>query len=256
MGQTIALSASASRLHAVADDLAKSLVHIHLGENAAAISLPMLFPGGAPVTVFVEPRGDSWLVHDNGAGALEAEMMGALAAYRRTAHDIARKRDLSFDHRMFFLGEVSTEWLPNMVIAVGEAARDAAYRTAEKIAEGLATTHRQVMMDRLVRRFGAKAVSENASLHGGSSREHKVDAIVSSGHGLIAFDLVTSHPNSIAATFTKFSDLSDAEVAPERVVVLADRERVGTSNVILLGKAASVILDVPNLEAGLAGLAA
>jgi hypothetical protein len=250
------LSASASRLHAVADEIAKSLVSIHLGENAAVISLPMLFPGGAPVTVFIEPRGDRWLVHDNGAGALEAEMMGALASYRRTSHDIAKKREIAFDHRMFFLAEVGTDWLASMVVAIGEAARDAVMRTAEKVADGLVTPYRQVMLDGLVRKFGAKAVSENAMLHGGSTREHKVDAIVASGHGLIAFDLVTSHSNSIAATFTKFSDLSDAEIVPERVAVLSDRERIGSSNIILLGKAANVIMDVPTLDASLARLAA
>lgn len=256
VGQTTALSASASRLHAVADEIAKSLVRIHLGENAAVISLPTHFPGGAPVTVFVEPRADAWLVHDNGAGALEAEMMGGLAFYRRTAHDLAKKRELGFDHRMFFLGEVATDWLANMVIAVGDAARDAAMRTAEKVAEGLVTPYRQVMVERLVRKFGEKSVSENAVLHGGSTREYKLDAIVRSDRGLIAFDLVTSHSNSIAATFTKFSDLSDAEVAPRRVAVLSDRERIGQSNITLLGKAADAIMEVPTLDAGLAQLAA
>lgn len=256
MGQTSVLTVSASRLHAVANDIAKSLVRIDLGERAAAISLPILFPGGNPVSVFIEPHDGAWLVHDNGHGALEAEMLGALPTYQRIARDIAHKSDLGFDQRMFFVARVSEEWLPNMVIAIGEAARTAAMRTAEKLAEGVTNTHRELMVERLTHRFGKARLSLNASIRGESSHEYEVDAIADLGRKRMAFELISPHQNSISSAFTKFSDISDLADAPDRVAVLTDPAKTGKGNIILLGKATTAIIGVNDDEPRWRALAA
>lgn len=258
MGQTAVLNASASRLHAVASDVMKSLVRLDMGEQAAAISLPILFPGGNPVNVFIEPHDGMWMVHDNGSGALEAEMMGALPTYQRIARDVARKADLGFDQRMFFIARVSEEWLPNMVVIIGEASRAAAVRTAEKIAEGVTSTHREIMIDRLSSHFGERSITINASIRGESSHKYEVDALVDLGRskGRLAFELVSPHENSVSSVFRKFSDLADLSTAPGRVAVLTARERTGNGNIILLGKACSAIIGVNDDEPAWKRLAA
>lgn len=251
-----AVTMPAGRLSVVAAEVAKSLVRVESGERSAAISLPMLLPGGTPVSVFIEPRGSSWLVHDNGLGALDAELMGGLPVYQRIARDVASRQELGFDERMFFVAEVSEAWLANMVVIIGDAVRTAVMRTAERIAEISHANHKEMLKSALTRNFRNAQTAFEAQITGNSSSRYTVDALVQRGDRLIAFDLVTPTPISVASVYTKFSDMADRNDSPGRVAVLTNRNAMKSGTLVLIGKAASSIIGVEDEDSSWRLLAA
>lgn len=246
MGSDTVLIRPDDELGRVASSVIASLVRSEATDRGFAISLPIRYPGGSTVSVHVSPGNEGWIVHDNGSGFLEAEMLGGVSQFRYAAQELADKRGLHFDRQTILSMKVPQSWLANAVAEVGEVSRLAVMHAADRLAEAVHERSKIVLVEKLAGRFGKAAVTANATVAGGSNREWPVDAMVlqSSLSRRMVFNIVTGHPNSIAAVFTKFSDLADAPTTTLRYAVKHQKAAIDAANVILLERAATRVVDL------------
>lgn len=246
MGSDAVLIRPDDELGRVAKSVVASLVRSETTDRGFAISLPIRYPGGSSVNVHVAPGSEGWIVHDNGAGFLEAEMIGGVSQFRHAAQELADERGLRFDRQTILSMQVPQSWLANAVAEVGEVSRLAVMQAADRLAEAVHERSKLVLVEKLSGRFGKAAVTANATVTGGSNREWPVDAMVLQPmlSRRMVFNIVTAHPNSIASVFTKFSDLADAPTTTLRYAVKHRKAAIDAANVILLERAATRVVDL------------
>lgn len=234
------------RLDDIAKNVVAALVRADVGAGSVTIHTPYVAPGGTPIRVLMDATKDGWLVHDGGFGALEAELSGASRIYARIAREIAESSGLLFDHRMVFCADVPEAWLPNAVIAIGDAVKRALIQTADRLTMQIKVAAREVLFEKLKRRFGEEQVEFDAEVTGGAGGTWPVDALIISPRENIraVFDLVSPHPNSIAAAFTKLSDIGDAPEPPRRFAVKQDVAGFDAPKITLLTRAASAVVEL------------
>lgn len=246
MGQSDAVTIR-SDLHTAALAVKDALASFRIDGRSARFRTPFLSPSGATIPIVMHPDDENgWMVHDDGFGALEAEMSGGINIYRQVARNIADREGLQFDQRMIFCTRVPEEWLPNAVIMLGSAVRQAIIRTAERQSTISHDLSRRVLFEKLELRFGASHVVRDAELIGRAGSTWKLDALISvpDRKWRAVYDLVTPHPNSIAAAFTKLTDIGQIEDAPFRIAVKQRGARFESSQISLLSHASSSVLDL------------
>jgi len=109
----------------IADEVARALIQITPGQDAARLSLPLLYPGGSMVGVEISKLRDGFLVTDAGGARREAGLMGGEKTFVRLAGDIAERFGVRFDRNMIFEMDVSVDDLVVVVAAVANAAKTA-----------------------------------------------------------------------------------------------------------------------------------
>jgi hypothetical protein len=202
-------------------EVAHELLRVDAVEHGEGmVTLPAVYPGGAPVVVHIRREGDTFVVSDRGNGYLAAELLGGLRTYVSLAPAIAAHYGVRYDGDMMFATEVSRPWLTNAIIFTGSASRKAVERTAEKVAEDRDVSYREMLRERIREAFPASQSSFDVSLVGSSTRNWRFAAqVVLASDRRAVFDIVTPHPNSVAAAFIKFEDISMLESGVEGVAV-------------------------------------
>lgn len=101
------------------------------------------------------------------------------------------------------------------------------------------------LVARLATLFPGRHVEEDAVLHGGSTQEWTVDALVQEDGRRVVFDLVKPHLTSVALEVTKVGDLLSLENAPRCVSVVRRKQEFGPLLTLLSQTARVVEEDAP-----------
>jgi hypothetical protein len=222
------------------DEVSRELVRVDVAEHGEGIvALPSVYPGGAPVVVHVRREGEAFVVTDQGNGYLAAELLGGVRAYSHVAPGIAQLYGVRYDGDMMFAAEVTRPWLANAIIFTGSASRKAVERTAEKMAEERDVNYRDALRERVQAAFPTQS-SFDVSLVGQSTREWHFAAQVLLDQRRAVFDIVTPHPNSVAAAYIKFQDVAKLPAGVDGIAV-ASRKLAAADQVLISQAAHSVI---------------
>jgi hypothetical protein len=221
----VAIVASVDRndgMKDVLDDVVRQLVISHVDGGEGFISMPMLFPGGAPVVVHVRRDGDDFIVTDQGKGYLEAEVIGAAAIFARVAKQVAASVGIEFDGHMVFAARVPRDWLPNAVIFVATASRNAVQIAAERLSADIEETLRGRLKSALRDVFRSKAAFD-VTIAGASSKGRNFAAMVQTDGRTTLFDVVTPSPVSVSFAIVKFEDVALLESRPRGIALAAGK---------------------------------
>ena len=108
---------------AIADAIG-DLVRARTTHSRTEIVLPVLYPNGSHVVVFVYPDGDTFTVTDEGRAAAEAEMAGVLpASFGAIANREAARVGATCDSRAFFFLRVAADRLRGRGVTVAVVGR-------------------------------------------------------------------------------------------------------------------------------------
>ena len=235
----------------VLDAVARELVSATMEPDGAFIKTSLTYPGGSAVVVRVSEDAQGYFVTDFGLGLDEAVSMGiAPAVFARYAHAVADSTGTRFDNHSFFALNASREQLAGAIVAVANASHSTVAHTMFGAADKSGRMETQ-LFERLRSAFRDRParVLKQAEVRGYSNTPWRVDALVRAGERIAAFDFVSNHPASVAATTTKFYDIArlGAE-APKRIAVVRNRRELGTY-LNVLSQAGSVIEDAAPDEA-------
>lgn len=193
------------------------------------ISMPVTLCTGSmvDVSVWAEPGG-TFMVSDDGTAHFEATL--AMVS-ERTFGAVARAKitpyGALFDgHSMLFI-RVGAERLHGAIVAMASLIKEVVDEAIARAARAKAASTINTLYERIGMAFPNAEVQHHAGMIGASTAEYEVDAVVKTDRGLLVFDMFTKDPISIAATFTKLSDLSRLEQPPRLVAVTPMPEMVG-----------------------------
>jgi hypothetical protein len=230
----------------VAQNVARSLASCSGGALSAHINTPLLFPSGSSVVIRIDDLGPSFFVTDMGMGFQEAELMGAPRTFKNHAETIAERAGVGFDREAFFMAHATRDQLVGVVTTIANCSLEAAVLTAFKIAEDRADNAAEILQERLTQLFSPALVAKDAEVIGASATPWKVAAIVRKGDHTSLFDVVSPHPNSVAAAVTKFVDIAELPNPPKRIAVVRDRSKLGTRLTVLQRTASVIELTSPD----------
>lgn len=222
-GSTVAAIAGIDRsegMREVLDDVVRQLVVAHVEAGEGFVSMPMMFPGGAPVVIHVRTDGDDFIVTDQGKGYSEAEVMGAAGIFVRVAKQVAATLGIEFDGHMVFAARVSRDWLPNAVIFVATATRNAVQMSAERLSADVEESLRGRLKVALKDVFRNHAAFD-VTIAGASSKGRNFAAMVQTADRVTLFDVVTPSPVSVSFAIVKFEDVALLESRPKGVALAA-----------------------------------
>lgn len=168
-----------------------------------------LYPSAAPVYVHVGIWGDQFRVSDGGEAAQCALFHGRDAWAVEAGLKSARNRyslDLELDELVAMAPD--KDWLPNVVAAVANGAAHAATVAVEHSSKARQRTLVEQIGAQLVKTVPENFVAHNYEQRGRSGKIWTVDYAVTYDHPIL-IRAVSPHHNSIAATYTAFSDLRD-----------------------------------------------
>jgi hypothetical protein len=234
-------------LSEIAGALAQALVRVSAGNNAARLSLPLVYPGGAMVGVEISRLRGDFLVSDAGGARREAGLLGGERSFYRIASEVAQKFSVRFDRNMFFDLNVKENQLISAVVAVANAAQTAVENTAIHLASVEHADFREYLWDRLQSSYGPSVrVERKPYKFKGSAEQWDFDAGILMDKQISLFEIVTPNANSVNSAVIKFLDVRDlGEHAPHRVAVLTNKDK--TPRLTVLSRTARTIsVDAPD----------
>lgn len=229
----------------IANEVARALIKISARDDAARLSLPLMYPGGSTVGVEISRHRDGYLVSDVGSARREAGLMGGERTFVRLAGEVAERFGVRFDRNMIFEMEVARDELVVVVAAVANAAKTAVENTAMMLAATEHADSRAALWEKLDLVYGAKAIQRKAKVRG-SSDDWDFDAAVQVRDRLALFEVIGPNANAVNSAVTKFLDIKDmGKGAHARFAVLTKRDR--TPHLTVLGRTATIVpIDASN----------
>ncbi len=237
-----------SQVDATVNEAVGRLVSCDMLNGRYRISLPILMPSGAYVDVSVYPEpGDSFMVTDGGCAFREADDYAATSrSFKAVARELSARAGVDFDGATILMLRVKAEQLKAAIVTIGNVAAQVAAETVERSLKAHSESARDQLFERVELAFPGAHIEHDAEILGASTASYKFDATVAINQKVVAFDLFGKDPISIAATFTKLSDVSRAENGPGVVGVTKDPDKIGPK-LSLISSVAKVI----RLDAGL-----
>ncbi len=231
----------------VVDAAMRGITSIAHRAEGSYVKLPLLYPSGSGVLVRVSGGPDKYSITDIGIGYTEAELMGAGPTYVRQAKIVSQNSGVRFDEHSFFAVEVPRDRIPGAIVTVANCSSEAVALTAFKIAEKAAVDASEVLVQRLESAFGAANVVRHEKIIGASNHEWEFAAAIKRGRRPSLFEFATRHSNSVANVSMKMGDVALLEAAPRRIVMVHNKNEMGTY-LGVLARSADVIED--NLTIG------
>lgn len=232
----------------IADKIIQELVAIDMGKSSVMISMPVLYPSGSTVVVKVDSIRNNYFVSDMGLGFQEAEMMGAVIMFKNAARTISDNTGVGFDEHAFFITQASRDQLIGAIISVASCSSEATVITAHKLTEKTQSDNSDILYNRLVSIFDQRRVHRHVEYKGASQTTWDVDLVVNDRETEILFEAVTKHPNSFAATVTKYVDISNLEFPPKRIAVVNNKKDFGTKLEVLSRTADVIESKIPDIK--------
>jgi hypothetical protein len=231
----------------IAEQVARGLSKASMLAGRAFIRTAVLFPSGSTVVVVIHDEGGGrFRVSDLGQGLEEADMLGIAPAFRTQATEVAARGGLGFDGHAFLLTGAVTDQLVGAVMAIANASSRALERAmlgTENRRSGAAV---EKLVARLARIFPRAEIAREVKIRGDSTHAWDFDAEVTTETGHAVFDIVTSHPTSIAFAVTKFQDLARLDDAPARFAVVHRKASFGDLLAVVVQAAQVVEDDAPD----------
>lgn len=192
------------------------------------VNLPALYPSGSSALVRVSGGPDVFFVTDFGLGYTESELMGFEKGYLRQAKIVSERSGVGFDEHAFFAVKVTADRLAGAIITVANCSVEAVMLAAFKAAEKASVDGAVFMIDKLERIFGLERVVKHRKFLGASNHEWDFAATVDLNGSSTVFEFAAKHPNSVANVAMKMNDISKLVSAPKRVVMVRNKEALGT----------------------------
>jgi len=221
------------------EEAISGLIKVSGWSDYAFVNLPIFMPNGAPATVRVRAVGDAFEVDDGGYAYRELESVGAERSFPTAAAKVARAEELETDRRRIFVASSHSE-LMRAVCDVALASRNLVADVYSKLADEDVAEIEDHLQQRLTAVFGTEAVRSGEALTGASSKKWEMSAAVHLASGLVVFQAVAKHANSINRASTAFHDLRELPNPPVRVAVVKDKAAMGV-NLNVLAQAGRVI---------------
>ena len=212
--------------------------HFHAG---SVVSLPVMYPSGASVTLEVALQAGRVFVSDRGGAHQEAEFLGATRYFMREAARLAQEAAIRFDGHDMFVAEAPIERLAGAMTVVATCSANAANATAFRAAERAERHARSELYDRLAAVYGPSGFEREVELVGSGSHKWRVDAQVKRSHSSAIFDSVTRSYVSVVGTAAKFHDIGRLEAPPRRIAVVTSEQDVISWIGVLAGASDAVI---------------
>lgn len=207
------------------------------------IDTPVMLATGTCVVVAVERTAASrWLCSDLGLTHAESSFMGLAGCCERHLRETADELGLSVDRTSWALLTIveAEQQLVGAIACVANGARRAFDRAFEARAARPDTKRIERLAERLRRLIRGIEIEPSVEVVGASNHRWQVDARIRRDGRQLLLELVTPHPNSVAATVTKFHDIARLPDAPGRTAVVPNREAMGTL-LGVLSQAANVV---------------
>jgi hypothetical protein len=223
----------------VVEATASELVHLRNVGSSRFLNLPLVYPDGSSVTVKIDPVKGGIRVSDNGFAYREAEALGAQRSFGQVARNIAEDHGVNANRRVIYT-DATPQTLHGAITDVATASWLIASRIFERVSEGEEAEIEAQLAERLEAIFGSNHVKPQRTLHGASSSEWKLSAIVTVDHHIAAFQAVSGKHTSIYRTVAAFHDLASLERPPTLVAVVESKKALGP-RLGLLSQAGRVI---------------
>ena len=219
-----------------------SLVACALANGRFRVTLPIIMPSGSMVEISVWPEpGNLFMVTDEGAALFD--LAGHDPAHRTftvVAKDRAARHGADFDGMAFRYLRVGPSQLRAAIASIANLTAEVAHEVAARSLKVRADTVKDQLFARIDEAFKGRNVTHNADIIGASTATYQFDALVDVDGRRVAFDAFTDDPASIAATYTKLSDVKRLESGPSLIGVTPDPDRVGPK-LTLISSVAKVI---------------
>lgn len=211
------------------------------------VSLPIVMPSGGLIDVSVYPEpGGSYLVSDEGVAFAEAAGYGVLhRSFAAIAKVRAARAGAVFDGNALMFMRVRSEQLRVAIISIGNLSAEVATDLVERSIKTSASGAREKLFETIDKAFPGKPVAHDVDIYGASTASYQFDALVEMNGSSVAFDIFTKDPVSIAATYTKLSDVSRMEDNPALVGVTTNPDNVGPKLALISSVARVIRLDAP-----------
>jgi hypothetical protein len=243
VAKEVPMSAAIFDAEAAAAEVARALVSTQTVQGRAYITTPITYPTGSHVIVRLDGMGDRWFVSDDGCGSLEAELMNAMATFRRVAPQVAERAGVAFDRRALFVVEATRSELSGAVVSVANATAEAVRRTAMRVEEIHYAASRALFDERVHATFRDETIIQQPTIAGISGRQWEFSAgIERSGAVIMLLDLVRPRPHAVYATVSKFIDVRPTNSNCKGAAILADVNRTDPHLVGLLSRVAGVAI--------------
>ena len=233
-------------LGTLAAEVAAGLASAEFWQGRAYIRTPVLLPTGSSVVVVIEEAGPgTWHLTDLGQGLELAADLGIERGYRQQAEAMAAKSGIAFKRDTFLIQNLRRDQLASGIAFLADTVAKSLDRDRIAASDRGRATDVERLATRLGRIFEPRNVRKNAEFQGASTHQWRLDALVTTDHGPAAFDLVTPHPNSVAATTTKFPDLARLDHPPARIAIVQSKRAMGDL-LAVTAQAARVIEESAN----------
>lgn len=220
-------------------------------EGSANLLVPTttLLPSGAVVTARIQQLPDGRFVVSDDGGAIDEVSSQLLTTPSRRdlrkGEEIAKRLGLQFDAFGFRTEGVDAAQLQAAIIYVAEACRQWAALLIEAAQRRQERDLTARVEERLKQVFAENAISKDREVQGLSSRSYKFDLVADLGEDRMAlFELVSPHPNAIAAAHLKFFDVSGSHPTWPREAVVERMDDWPSADLAVLGKVASHVRDM------------
>ncbi|WP_417245980.1 hypothetical protein [Celeribacter sp.] len=209
------------------------------------VSLPIMMPSGGLLDISVYPEpGATFLVSDDGAAFFEVSGYGITRrSFSITARNKADRVGAEFDGNEFLFMRITLDHLKAAIIAIGNLSVEVAREVVEKHMRAKSSTAKETLIRKVGEAFPSAKVTEDVDLYGASTASYQFDALVEINGHRAAFDLFTKDPISIAATYTKLSDVSRAEDNPSLIGVTRNPNAIGPKLALISSVARVIKLD-------------
>lgn len=230
---------------AAVNEIVARLVSVDAVNGRYRVSLPISMPSGSLVDVSVYPEpGGTFLVSDAGLAYFEASTCGASRrSFSAVAKPEAQKVGAVFDGEAMLVMRVTVAQLRGAIIMIGNLAAHVATETVERHARARAETAREALFDRVERAFDGRGIAHDVELLGESTAAYHFDVMVETNGHRAVFDTFTRDPISIAATYTKLSDVHRTDEPPTLVAVTPNPDAVGPKLTLISSVAKVIRLD-------------
>lgn len=223
----------------------KSFGKVEQTPAGARVQTHCLYPSFELVRVYVDRRGPSFLIHDGGEAAACAWAHGReYSLMTRVFEKSAAKFDCDFEANMIKVVAESEEWIHSSIIAVANAASDAANAVIAKIApiqeRGIERRLEVILSHASWRPHFVK----HEVVVGASGKTHTFDFAIRTKLRTTLVDTIVPHPSSVSAKFVAFSD-TERSASVEKYAVY-DAELDTADKVLLLNVAD--LISIRDLE--------
>ncbi len=223
------------------------LVRVSGWGDYAYVNLPVFMPSGAPATVRIRVTATGFEIDDGGYAYRELEAVGAERSFPKEAEKAAKEEELETDRRRIFVN-VPEGHLTRAICDVGLASRNVAANVFARLSDEDEAEIENYLQERLAAVFNGAKIAPDEKLKGASTKAWEMSVVVHLASGLVVFQAVSTHANSINRASTAFHDLAELPNPPTRVAVVKDKAALGV-NINLLSQAGRVIQsDQPDAD--------